>query len=66
MCLSYFSLITWKCKLEYLADLLLGNQSGYLAVYAAKKYDHYRKPNLGLWKRMRMDLAQRYGHPLIN
>jgi len=48
MCLSYFSLITWKCKLEHLADLLLGNQPGYLAVYAAKKYDRYRKPNLGL------------------
>lgn len=36
--------------------------SYYFAVYVAQNYDLYRKPNIGLWLQMKMDLIDEFGN----
>lgn len=33
----------------------------YFAIYAAKNYDMYRKPNIGMWEQMKKDLKDEFG-----
>jgi len=51
----------WKHMIADLTKLLFKNiESFYFAVYVAKSYDLYRKPNIGLWQQMKMDLIDSY------
>lgn len=52
----------WKDEMEALVEKLMGRTKNYyFAVYVAKRYDLYRKPNLGLWNLMKEDLKERFG-----
>ena len=41
------------------------NKNYYFAIYAAKNYDLYRKPNLGMWKQMKLDLNEEFNLPKV-
>ena len=58
-----FDIKAWKKSVDSLSETLFATSSDkyYFAVYAAKKYDLYRKPNLGLWQRMKTDLKEEFG-----
>lgn len=50
----------WMEKIEQLIQLFityLKNIEYYFAIYVAKKYDIYRKPNIGMWELMKKDLS---------
>lgn len=54
-----FSILHWRRTIEELASVLFDrviDQPYYFAIYVAKGYDIYRKPNLGLWELMKADL----------
>lgn len=53
----------WKKSMAKLVDVLLSKVTDkyYFAVYVAKKYDLYRKPNIGLWEQMILDLKDEFG-----
>lgn len=49
----------WRKAINDLAKILMSkveNGQYYFAVYVAKNYDLYRKPNIGLWEQMKNDL----------
>jgi bifunctional polynucleotide phosphatase/kinase len=52
----------WKKEINNLANVLFTKtkEKYYFAVYAAKKYDLYRKPNIGLWDQMKIDLEEMF------
>lgn len=53
----------WRKAMEDLEESLVSNISNktyYFAVYVAKNYDLYRKPNLGLWDLMKQDLKETF------
>lgn len=63
---SNFDVKGWMKMIDKIRQVLFDSlgQSFYFAVYAAKKYDLFRKPNLGMWQLMRKDLADQFGvHP---
>lgn len=52
-----YDIETWKNNLASVIDRIFKNvKTYYCAIYVAKKYDLYRKPNLGLWSVMKTDL----------
>ena len=52
----------WRIAMNDLAKILLSETSDkyYFAVYVAKKHDLYRKPNLGMWDQMKIDLRAEF------
>jgi bifunctional polynucleotide phosphatase/kinase len=53
----------WRKAIEELKESLtseIPNNKYYFAVYVAKNYDLYRKPNLGLWNLMKEDLKEEF------
>ena len=51
----------WMEGVSELAELMFkGIKRFYFAVYAAKKYDMYRKPNRGMWNLMKSDLEETF------
>lgn len=64
-----FNFINWKKKIENLYNILfrnISNKPHYFALYAAKKYNLYRKPNTGMWQLMRKDLEKKFGKTHIS
>lgn len=57
-----FSKISWKKSVENLFDIMfkLNNKPYLFYVYAAKDYDLYRKPNIGLWNQFRKDIMKHF------
>jgi bifunctional polynucleotide phosphatase/kinase len=52
----------WIIKMEKIIQLFsTESKKHYFAVYVAKKYDIYRKPNLGMWQLMKDDLRREFG-----
>lgn len=54
----------WRKALDDLVKILMSkveNDSYYFAVYVAKGHDLYRKPNIGLWEQMKIDLKEEFG-----
>ena len=52
-----FNIQEWKDEIvQVINQLTSQNDQFYLALYAAKKHDRYRKPNRGLWDLMKEDL----------
>lgn len=57
-----FDKISWRKAMDDLIKILTsGVKNYYVAVYVAKKYDFYRKPNLGMWNQMKTDLITEFG-----
>ncbi len=59
-----FSKKQWKNTIDIIFGKLFKNiptKKYYGAIYVAKNYDSYRKPNLGLWKQMKTDLKETFG-----
>lgn len=57
-----FDLVHWKKTVEELYQRLMENiPKYYFAVYAAKQHNMYRKPNIGMWCLMKMDLIEKFG-----
>lgn len=53
----------WRKAMNELANFLMSkvkNSVYYFAVYVAKKYDLYRKPNIGLFEQMKIDLKDEF------
>jgi bifunctional polynucleotide phosphatase/kinase len=51
----------WKEMVKEVVKILFkGLASYYFAIYVAKAYDLYRKPNIGLWQQMKGDLIGAY------
>lgn len=52
----------WKKEMEKIKEILFSKTRNkyYFAVYVAKKYDLYRKPNIGLWEQMKIDLKTEF------
>lgn len=52
----------WKKEMEKFYEILFSKTKDkyYFAVYVAKKYDLYRKPNIGLWQQMKIDLMEEF------
>jgi bifunctional polynucleotide phosphatase/kinase len=58
-----FDKIKWRKTLEDLEKILMSkvsNDEYYFAIYIAKTYDLYRKPNIGMWELMKMDLKDEF------
>ncbi|BCS83069.1 putative bifunctional polynucleotide phosphatase/kinase [Cotonvirus japonicus] len=57
-----FDKLTWRKAADDLMKIMLSVSKSeyYFAIYAAKKYDIYRKPNLGMWKLMKQDLIKEF------
>lgn len=56
-----FDKIKWRKAMDDLEQILFSKVNKYyLAVYVAKIYDIYRKPNLGLWNQMKSDLREEF------
>nr|WBF70852.1 hypothetical protein [Megavirus caiporensis] len=58
-----FDKITWRKAVDDLIKILTSElkiKNYYFAVYAAKTYDCYRKPNVGMWNVMKNDLKQEF------
>lgn len=55
----------WKSRVEGFFSEILTGESFHLGVYAAKRTDMYRKPNIGLWNVMRADLASYYNLDVV-
>ena len=57
-----FNKVGWtKAMNDLLKILFSGVDNGYyFAVYVAKLYDLYRKPNNGLWQQMKIDLKDEF------
>ncbi len=58
----------WRKAMEELEKSLvsdIANNKYYFAVYVAKNYDLYRKPNLGLWELMKQDLKDEFNQDKI-
>ncbi|AGF85410.1 phosphatase/kinase [Moumouvirus goulette] len=58
-----FDKITWRKAVDDLIKIFISNLNTneyYFAVYAAKTYDLYRKPNTGLWNLMKNDLKDEF------
>ena len=54
---------TWRKAMNDLAKILTSKvKSGkfYFAVYVAKCHDLYRKPNIGMWELMKLDLKEEF------
>ncbi|XWV25197.1 mg415 protein [Tupanvirus deep ocean] len=54
----------WRKAIEDLSKIMMSkvtNGKYYFAVYVAKNYDLYRKPNIGLWELMKKDLKEEFG-----
>jgi bifunctional polynucleotide phosphatase/kinase len=56
---------TWKTRVEKFFSEFLTVEHFHLGVYAAKRNDMYRKPNIGLWNTMRADLASYYNMDVV-
>ena len=53
----------WRKAMDDLATILMSkvkNKKYYFAVYVSKSYDLYRKPNIGLWEQMKLDLKDTF------
>ncbi len=51
----------WRLAMYDLAKILMSKvKKFYFAVYVAKTYDLYRKPNIGLWHQMKIDLIDEF------
>lgn len=51
----------WRAAMNDLSRIMLdGIKKYYFAVYVAKNYDLYRKPNIGLWELMKEDLREQF------
>ena len=54
----------WRKAMNDLFKILFSevddNTGYYFAVYVAQKYDLYRKPNIGLWQQMKIDLREEF------
>ena len=57
-----FDMEQWKANVETLISTLITRKKFYYSIYAAKKFDWYRKPNIELWEQMKRDLTETYGH----
>nr|AEX62889.1 putative bifunctional polynucleotide phosphatase kinase [Moumouvirus Monve] len=58
-----FDKITWRKAVNDLIKIFISNLNTnkyYFAVYVAKAYDLYRKPNTGLWNLMKNDLKDEF------
>lgn len=59
-----FDLVNWKKSIDKLTGMLLSKvkpkDRHYLAIYAAKGYDSFRKPVTGLWQLMKEDLKEEF------
>lgn len=58
-----FNKVKWRKAMNDLSKILVSkikNNNYYIAVYVAKNYDLYRKPNIGLWQQMKLDLAENF------
>jgi bifunctional polynucleotide phosphatase/kinase len=54
----------WRKAIEDLVKILMSkvlDNKYYFAVYVAKTYDLYRKPNIGMWELMKIDLKDEFG-----
>lgn len=55
---------SWRKAVDDLMkEMTMNVKSGkfYFAVYVAKMYDLYRKPNIGMWQLMKLDLMKEFG-----
>lgn len=53
----------WRKAMNDLSKILMSgvkNDKYYFGVYVAKNYDLYRKPNLGMWEQMKIDLLNEF------
>jgi len=53
----------WRKAIDDLSKILMSkvkNGEYYFAIYVAKTYDLYRKPNIGLWEQMKIDLKDEF------
>lgn len=58
-----FNKLEWRKAMNNLCKILfsgINNGEYYFATYVAKKYDLYRKPNIGLWQQMKLDLKDEF------
>lgn len=56
-----FNKMQWRQAMNELVKFLFrGIPDFYVAVYVAKNYDMYRKPNLGMWQLMKSDLKREF------
>lgn len=54
---------SWRKAMNDLTKILfseIGQENYYFAIYVAKKYDLYRKPNIGMWQQMKLDLKDEF------
>ncbi|MEM0354159.1 MAG: DNA 3'-phosphatase [Thermoplasmata archaeon] len=52
---------SWKESAEFFVkELMRKSKKYYFAIYVAKNYDLYRKPNIGLWEQMKVDLKSEF------
>jgi bifunctional polynucleotide phosphatase/kinase len=57
-----FNKMQWRQAMNELIKFLFREiPDFYVAVYVAKNYDMYRKPNLGMWQLMKTDLKKEFG-----
>lgn len=54
-----FDIKKWTEVIDTIRNTLFSKKY-YFAVYVAKSYDLYRKPNLGLWKQMKLDISKQF------
>ncbi|AAV50735.1 putative bifunctional polynucleotide phosphatase/kinase [Acanthamoeba castellanii mimivirus] len=52
----------WRKAMDDLVKILTSETDNdfYFAIYVAKKYDIYRKPNIGLWNLMKQDIKDEF------
>lgn len=53
----------WRKIINDLTKILMSRVKDgkyYFAIYVAKNYDLYRKPNIGLWEQMKIDLKEEF------
>lgn len=56
-----FNKCKWRQAMNDLMNFMMSSvKKYYFAVYVAKSYDLYRKPNIGLWEQMKNDLAEEF------
>lgn len=58
-----FDKISWRKAMDDFAQTMfegVNNKPYYFAVYVAKRYDLYRKPNIGLWQQMKIDFMEEF------
>ena len=58
-----FDIAGWRKNMDQLYLKLVSKMKNpyYFAIYVAKTHDLYRKPNLGMWDKMKSDLKDRFG-----